>query len=82
MPQEIPVATSDRHVVEAMNNACDVSTICVISSLEGGTCQEAFYGIHATVWLREERTAVEKSTRIGIQTRVEHHARHLAQPTA
>ncbi|CAN0414389.1 unnamed protein product [Ascophyllum nodosum] len=37
MLQEMTGATSDRFWAEALNHACDMSNMCVTSSLEGGT---------------------------------------------
>ena len=45
MLQEVTVAASDRLWAEALNYACDMSNMCVTSSLEGGTSPyEKWYG--------------------------------------
>ena len=45
MLQEMTVAASDRLWAEALNYACDMSNMCVPSSLEGGTSPcEKWYG--------------------------------------
>ena len=45
MPQEMTVAASGRLWAEALNHACDMSNMCVTSSLEGGTSPyEKWYG--------------------------------------
>ena len=45
MLQEVTVATSDRLLAEALNYACDMSNMCLTSSLEGGTSPyEKWYG--------------------------------------
>ncbi|CAM9940558.1 unnamed protein product, partial [Ascophyllum nodosum] len=45
MLQEVTVAASDRLWAEALNYACDMSNMCVASSLEGGTSPyEKWYG--------------------------------------
>ena len=45
MLQEMTVAASDRLWAEALNYACDMSNMCVTSSLEGGTSPyETWYG--------------------------------------
>ena len=45
MLQEMTVAASDRLWAEALNYACDMSNMCVTSSLEGGTSPyDEWYG--------------------------------------
>ncbi|CAN0458898.1 unnamed protein product, partial [Ascophyllum nodosum] len=45
MLQEMTGAASDRLWAEALNHACDMSNMCVTSSLEGGTSPyEKWYG--------------------------------------
>ena len=45
MLQEMAVAASDRLWAEALNYACDMTNMCVTSSLEGGTSPyEKWYG--------------------------------------
>ena len=85
MLQEMTVAASDRLWAEAPNYACDMSNMCVTSSLEGGTSPyETWYGRKLSLQHlqpfgnRRVRTKGEESAQISTERSTVRHAGHCA----